>query len=967
MRGAHERALRAAELACQGSDMNKKWRMASREWIGPFPQIFLACTLRYAARLSRFRDLAYLSPTKAAFCLLLPLLSVLSFSEVRADSISYAYDSLGRVIQATNSSSGQAVVYTYDAAGNILSQNIVALTTLSVTGFSPGQGSVGTSVILGGTGFSSTLSANTVTFNGTAAVVTAAKTTELVVTVPSGATTGLINVAVGALTANSASAFVVGDSGMPTITGFSPTIGVAGTAVSITGANFDPTGNNKLGFGNSSAQASAATLTSIGTSVPAAAASGRIRVTTASGTAVSAADFIVPPSGYAPGSVGSTGRMSADGVSTTISLATANQIAMQLFEGAAGDLLTLGVNSTSLPSCTIKVFKPDGTLLMSGSITASGQGLRLPKLPATGTYSIVLYPGSSTGSVSLAIYRPLQGTLALDGAATTINLTPPGRRALLTFNGNQGAYVTVTLSNATIAGGTISILGANGAVLVTRSFTTSIAVLQPQLPSSGTYSVVIDPNGSLAGSFQLAASTTTPPTLSINQASIISLTAAGATRTFSGLRSQRVAIALGQSGAGVNSATLTVSAPDGSIVCSRTMNSLGVVCDVPSLPVSGTYSVKISTFSQGNVLLALSTPVQASMDPASPTISVPLSVPGQGAYLTFAGLEGEVLTLGALQTTSADFSGAGFTVVSPTHSELQTTHLGLRFQGDFVANTIGPLPLYGTYTVFFKPSRPAAGTIAFTLSRPAAAGNLAFDNITTNTVIARRGQGVTKTFVGARGQPISFRLSEVNGGITNLRLKVITPSGQFLTSFPELIGSCLSYGCGAPYKCENRASPCDIGPEFALLEPLAESGVHTIELLQTTHSWNAGAGTGTLSFMGVAPATGTLTVNGPDVSLATATPWTMQLGFSAVAGQSLKLTVLASTSHYARQGTVWVLAPDGSVVASRTYSMTPPGGGGSSPGSFFLDTGILTTSGGYSVVLQSPRSTGTFSFRLTTN
>jgi hypothetical protein len=60
---------------------------------------------------------------------------------------------------------------------------------------------VGNQVTITGTNFSSTTASNTVTFNGTEATLTSASTTQLVTTVPSGATSGPVNVEVGGQTA----------------------------------------------------------------------------------------------------------------------------------------------------------------------------------------------------------------------------------------------------------------------------------------------------------------------------------------------------------------------------------------------------------------------------------------------------------------------------------------------------------------------------------------------------------------------------------------------------------------------------------------------------------------------------------------------------------------------------------------------------------------------------------------------
>ena len=76
-----------------------------------------------------------------------------------------------------------------------------------ITGFSPGSGSAGNSVVITGTNF---VFATNVTFNGTSAAFTIDSTTQITATVPAGATSGLIRVQTLGGTATSASSFIVG-------------------------------------------------------------------------------------------------------------------------------------------------------------------------------------------------------------------------------------------------------------------------------------------------------------------------------------------------------------------------------------------------------------------------------------------------------------------------------------------------------------------------------------------------------------------------------------------------------------------------------------------------------------------------------------------------------------------------------------------------------------------------------------
>jgi len=71
---------------------------------------------------------------------------------------------------------------------------------LRITGISPESGPVGTAVTISGSGFSSTISENTITFAGVEAPIETASETELVGIVPDGAETGPVAVTVGGTT-----------------------------------------------------------------------------------------------------------------------------------------------------------------------------------------------------------------------------------------------------------------------------------------------------------------------------------------------------------------------------------------------------------------------------------------------------------------------------------------------------------------------------------------------------------------------------------------------------------------------------------------------------------------------------------------------------------------------------------------------------------------------------------------------
>jgi YD repeat-containing protein len=204
----------------------------------------------------------------------------------------YAYDPLGRLVQAV-AADGTAVQYSYDAVGNITAIRRLVDGALRIIDFMPPAGTIGNTVAIYGFGFSTTPSENNVTFNGTAATITAATPTALTVSVPSGATTGKISVVVGNGSATSSTDYMVlPSSGAPGIASFTPMVGPSGTVVSVTGINFQTrVVDDKVLVGGQLADvikdATSPTGTLLKFSVPSSTASGKIEVTTPFGVVLS--------------------------------------------------------------------------------------------------------------------------------------------------------------------------------------------------------------------------------------------------------------------------------------------------------------------------------------------------------------------------------------------------------------------------------------------------------------------------------------------------------------------------------------------------------------------------------------------------------------------------------------------------------------------------------------------------------
>jgi large repetitive protein len=122
--------------------------------------------------------------TKAARVpLLIAFTFVSSMPLAHADGVEYAYDENGR-LTIVYAPSGDAAQYVYDPAGNITAINRFTAGTINAIDFQPKSGPAGTQVTIYGTGFSTTPSQNSVSFNGTAATVSSSAANKLIVTVP---------------------------------------------------------------------------------------------------------------------------------------------------------------------------------------------------------------------------------------------------------------------------------------------------------------------------------------------------------------------------------------------------------------------------------------------------------------------------------------------------------------------------------------------------------------------------------------------------------------------------------------------------------------------------------------------------------------------------------------------------------------------------------------------------------------
>ncbi len=182
----------------------------------------------------------------------------------------------GKFYGNTNGNSlGGSVFYSFDVGFKPL----VNLVTWSAK--------VGKTVEILGQGFTGTTK---VSFNGVSAPFTNVSDTYMTATVPAGATTGTVTVTTFTSTIKSNRAFLV----TPQIKSFTPTSGIVGTSVTITGVSL--TQATKVTIGGKPASFTVNSDTQVTATVPAGAKTGKITITTPGGIATSPTAFSVVPS-----------------------------------------------------------------------------------------------------------------------------------------------------------------------------------------------------------------------------------------------------------------------------------------------------------------------------------------------------------------------------------------------------------------------------------------------------------------------------------------------------------------------------------------------------------------------------------------------------------------------------------------------------------------------------------------------
>lgn len=407
-----------------------------------------------------------------------------------------------------NAVTGQVSVTTTPGGTGMSTPFFTVVRAPTITSMSPPRGPVGTTVTLTGAnlGTVTAVDFNNVGVSG----ITVLSASSIRVLVPSGATTGRIHAANEADNTTSPIDFALA----PRLVTLAPARGVPGSTVTLAGENF--TGATAVRFGGVVAvDFSVDSDTQITATIPSAAPTGKISVTTPIGTAISATNFVVI---RAPTLASFTPASGPEGALITLSganLAGVNQVS---FGGVSVASITIvsasSVRVTVPPGATtgkIAVGDEAGNTQSAANFTVTPRILTIPAaaLPGTG----ITITGTSVTSASavrfggvaattFTVDGPTQITAAVPGSALSgkITVTTPGGTATSPTDFAVIRQPTVTsFTPASGQPGTLVTLNGTNLGTVTAVTFGSVGVTAPITVLSPTSIKVTVPSGALIG------------------------------------------------------------------------------------------------------------------------------------------------------------------------------------------------------------------------------------------------------------------------------------------------------------------------------------------------------------------------------------------------------------------------------------------------------------------------------------
>ncbi|MBI4940358.1 MAG: hypothetical protein HY830_06405 [Actinobacteria bacterium] len=423
----------------------------------------------------------------------------------------------------------------------------------------------------------------------------------------------------------------------------------------------------------------------------------------------------------------------AAGVPTTVTVDERGALARYTFDGAVGDRVALTVShvafvSSQNPAAEVFVVRPDGSLFAGGVVSNGGSGEAwieaADPLDAAGSWTIVVDPfGDTTGSLTLTRLAPRTLTSALTvGKQETVTFDSAGDVRRLTFKGTAGQRVLVEVSARTV-GTRMRMISETGLVITDDSSFLDVPYVELGiLPSSGTWTLELDPTGTDVGTVTLTVGLVRDPVRTIE---------VGARVTSSFTKGQnplfRFQVRAGQR-IGVAFPTVSTSSggtvqarllrPDGSLAWFDNISSTSFL-EMPLLAdTGGRWSLVLDA--DGPATGRATFTVWTATDQVQPgrlgrTTNVEVKEPVQNVVLPFDVTADGTDKFVHYTVTGSRFAAAQLTLMTPFGSPWQTIEIPA---GDTSGTFGAPLFFDGTWQLVVDPQTDSTGKakVTFTVS-----------------------------------------------------------------------------------------------------------------------------------------------------------------------------------------------------------------------------------------------------------
>jgi RHS repeat-associated protein len=208
----------------------------------------------------------------------------------------------------------------------------------------------------------------------------------------------------------------------------------------------------------------------------------------------------------------SSGTITINGPTVNVPISPGQQATLT-FGATAGQVISLTTTPGGAPNLSIT--DPDGNTVWSPTGSQTQPFVTPTQLSVTGTYTILIDPsGATQGTFGITLYAVPPddtGTMSIDGPPATVTNTAPGQNMSRTFSGTSGQRVSlvVTALSGTYPRylhATIQLLRPDATTLWTGQIfdPQTDAFMEPvTLPSTGTYTITVDPNYETVVSYRL--------------------------------------------------------------------------------------------------------------------------------------------------------------------------------------------------------------------------------------------------------------------------------------------------------------------------------------------------------------------------------------------------------------------------------------------------------------------------------